>query len=389
MALTEISFTDAAVHIRGALDLKPTPDGVLPRRVPAWAGLQIPDAFMDTVVTTTSGVRIAFRTTSPVVELTAHPVTLHTVSRAAVDPAVELVVDGELVGLQRMTGGTFVHLDPTKGPEGITWEPGGPCTVRFTDLGSHDKEIEFWLPTHSSMELRSLAVADGAAVSAPTRPRRSWVHHGSSISHCMDVNRPSAAWPMVAARLAGVDVDNYGFAGQCQLDPFVGRMIAALPADVISLKVGINTVNAAAMTERSFRPALHGFLHSIREGHPITPLLVVSPIFCPSAETRPGPTIPVPRDGGGVRFITIDAPAAARPMALTLTRVREVVGEVVAARQAAGDEHLHTFSGLDLFGPDDADELYDDLHPTEVGYQRIGERFAAKAFGPGGPLARS
>ena len=76
-------------------------------------------------------------------------------------------------------------------------------------------------------------------------------------------------------------------------------------------------------------------------------------------------------------------------MALTLTRVREVVGEVVAARQAAGDEHLHTFSGLELLGADDADELYDDLHPTEVGYQRIGERFAAKAFGPGGPLARS
>ena len=67
MSLTEISFTDPAVHIRGALDLKPTPDGVLPRRVPAWAGMQIPDAFMDTVVTTTSGVRIAFRTTSPVV----------------------------------------------------------------------------------------------------------------------------------------------------------------------------------------------------------------------------------------------------------------------------------------------------------------------------------
>ena len=95
----------------------------------------------------------------------------------------------------------------------------------------------------------------------------------------------------------------------------------------------------------------------------------------------------MPRDGGGVRFITIDAPAAARPMALTLTRVREVVAEVVAARHAVGDEHLHTFSGLELFGADDADELYDDLHPTEVGYQRIGERFAAKAFGPGGPLA--
>jgi len=386
MSLVEVPFVHGPVEFRCALDLKATPDGVLPRRVPAWTAMQIPNPFMDTVVTTTSGVRLVFRTDSPVIELTVHPMTVHTISRPRTEPAIELVVDGELVAIQRAIGGSFVHLDPTVA-DGIDWEAGGPVTVRFEGLDARDKEVELWLPTQSSMELRALRVAAGASVTAPTRSRRRWVHHGSSISHCMDVDRPSAAWPMVAARLAGVDVDNYGFGGQCQLDPFMGRVIRDLPADVISLKVGINTVNAAAMTERAFTPALHGILDSIRDGHPLTPLLVVSPIFCPSAEDRPGPTIPVKRDDGSIHFITIDAPALSRPMALTLTRIRELVAEVVARRVAAGDEHLHTFSGLELFGPADADELYDDLHPTEVGYRRIGERFAAKAFGPGGPLA--
>jgi hypothetical protein len=154
----------------------------------------------------------------------------------------------------------------------------------------------------------------------------------------------------------------------------------------MSLKVGINLVNAASMSERTFGPALHGFLDSIRDGHATTPLLVVSPIYCPSVEEHPGPTVPVLIDGR-TTFVHVEARPAARPLGLTLVRIREMVEQIVGARRAAGDEHLHTFSGLDLFGAADADELYDRLHPTEEGYRRIGERFAAKAFGPGGPLA--
>jgi hypothetical protein len=138
MSLVDVPFTAGPVEIRGALDLKPTADGLLPRRVPAWTAPQIPDAFMDTVVTSTSGVRLVFRTTSPVVELTAHPMTVHVTSRDQVDPAVELVVDGELVAMQRMVGGTFIHIDQTAGLEGISWEAGGAATVRFDVLGNGD-----------------------------------------------------------------------------------------------------------------------------------------------------------------------------------------------------------------------------------------------------------
>lgn len=386
MPLQSVPLVGGPVEVRGALDLKPTPDGVLPRRVPAWTAPQIPDAFMDTMVTSASGVRLVFRTTSPVVELTVHPMTIHVTSRPFADPVVELMVDGAWVAAHPAGGGTVIRIDNTRGPDDITWEPGGPCTLRFDGLGSDDKELEIWLPTHSSVELRALHVADGAAVTAATRQRRRWVHHGSSISHCMDVSRPSLAWPVMAAHLAGVEVDNLGLGGQCQLDPFMGRVLRDMPADLISMKVGINLVNAASMTERTFRPALHGMLDSIRDGHPSTPLLVVSPIACPVVEHHPGPTVPVQRDGRIV-FTTVEAPAAARPLGLTLSRVRDMVAELVDARRRAGDEHLHSMSGLDLFGPDDADELYDDLHPTEEGYRRIADRFARRAFGVGGPFA--
>jgi len=85
-----------------------------------------------------------------------------------------------------------------------------------------------------------------------------------------------------AALRSGFSPLSLGFAGQCMLDPFVARTIRDLPADVISLKVGINLVNADSMTDRTFGPALHGFLDQVRDGHPDTPILLVSPIHCPS-----------------------------------------------------------------------------------------------------------
>ena len=40
------------------------------------------------------------------------------------------------------------------------------------------------------------------------------------------------------------------------------------PADLISVKLGINLVNTDLMRLRAFGPAVHGFLDTIRDGHP-------------------------------------------------------------------------------------------------------------------------
>jgi lysophospholipase L1-like esterase len=168
------------------------------------------------------------------------------------------------------------------------------------------------------------------------------------------------------------------------LDPFVARTIRDEPADLISVKVGINLVNGDTMRERTFGPALHGFLDTIREGHPDTPLLVISPIWCGPVEDHPGPTIV--RDG---RCATVEGLDALRQTCLTLTKIRRTIASIVATRRDLGDEHLHHLDGLELFGPADAGDLPDDLHPNAAGYVRIGERFAAAAFGPGGAFASS
>jgi hypothetical protein len=163
-----------------------------------------------------------------------------------------------------------------------------------------------------------------------------------------------------------------GFGGQCHLDPYVARTIRDAEADLVSIKVGINVINMDSMRERVFMPALHGFLDTIRERKPTTPIVLISPIYCPSAEHTPGPTLPNAKG----KFVTFPGNELLRAGCLTLTRVREIVGDVVATRRELGDRNLRYLNGLELFGVADASDLPDDLHPSPEGYARMGERFA-------------
>lgn len=383
----ELQLVGGVVEWRNALGFDHGDAGVSPRRLPDWTRAQIPDLFVEAMVRMPSGVRLVFATDSPWVELVVVPTSFRGENEPRRVHGYDLVVDGEVRPFAT-DGGTVIVLDMmTRAVVGI--EPGDPITARWDDLGSGLHEVELWLPTSAAVEILALRVADGARVEAcvPSGARR-WVHHGSSISHCMEVTGPTETWPALAARQGGVDLINLALAGQCHLDPYVARAMRDLDADLISLKVGINVINMDSMKERIFRPALHGFVDTIREQCPDTPFLVVSPIFCPSAEDHPGPTLPT----ADRKFAVIEGPRALREGSLTLRRVRAVLEEFVAARRAAGDSQLFYLDGLELFGAADAGDLPDDLHPNPGGYARMADRFAARVFGPGpfgpvGPLA--
>ena len=337
---------------------------------------------MEMMVTQPSGVRIEFATDASSIEL---EVCLTRIQMAAREPRTavfDLLCDGNLVRSVEEHSGHILAVDLRKPgqPEFISGEP---TTVRFEDLPAGLKQCQIWLPTSAQVELRALRVSDQAhlesyrAIAAPL-----WVHHGSSISHCAEATSPTRSWPVVTAALAGVNLLNLGLGGNCQLDQFVARTIRDLPADLISLKLGINVVNMDSMRERTFTPAVHGFVDTIREKQPDTPILIISPIYCPSAETHPGPILP--NEAG--KFETFAGNDELRAGCLTLTWIRKILSKVVAQRQQAGDAQLHYLDGLKLFGAADAHDLPDDLHPNGVGYERMGRRLHELAFAPAQPF---
>ncbi|MET0701389.1 MAG: GDSL-type esterase/lipase family protein, partial [Mycobacterium sp.] len=334
-----------------------------------------------------SGVRLVFRTTATVVELDllrTRTVLVGVPERP--DGTVDLVVDGRLAGRATTTNGDVVRVDPATGR--TEFERGSPGTVRFTDLPVGDKEVAVWLPHYERTELVALRT-DAPIGPATGDRRRVWLHHGSSISQGSNAASPSTTWPALAASVGDVELINLGLAGSAMLDPFTARAMRDTPADLVSLKIGINIVNGDVMRLRAFGPAVHGFIDTIRDGHPDTPLLVLGPLYCPIHENTPGPgTFDVAALAAGeVRFQATGDPAAVAGGSLTLSVIREQLAAIMAARMA-DDPQLHYLDGHALYGPDDFAEhpLPDNLHPDAATHQLIGERFARLAFSAQGPF---
>ncbi|MFF1680503.1 GDSL-type esterase/lipase family protein [Streptomyces sp. NPDC058256] len=372
--------------LRGFLDVEPTAHGLLPHRLPARARRQIPDDQLGVAEAQPSGVRLVFRTRATTIELDTLPTKrVYQGFPAPADGVYDLLVDGRLAAQATVAGGN-VRTITDMVTQSAELREGPAGTARFTELLARDKDVEIWLPHTEITELIALRT-DAPVEPAPDSGRRVWLHHGSSISHGSNAAHPTATWPALAAAQGGVELVNLGFSGSALLDPFTARAMRDTPADLISLKIGINVVNTDVMRLRAFTPAVHGFLDTIREGHPTTPLLVVSPVLCPVQEDTPGPLAP-DFDGGTLRFKATGDPAERAAGRLTLNVIRDALARLVEQR-ADDDPNLHYLDGRDLYGEEDYAELPlpDEVHPDPAGHRRIGENFARLAFGDGGPFA--
>ena len=153
----------------------------------------------------------------------------------------------------------------------------------------------------------------------------------------------------------GLNLTCLGFGGECHLDTMVARTIRDLPADVVSLCLGINVFGGASLSPRSFRPAIIGFVQTVREGHPDIPLIVMSPIYSPPRESTPN-------------VVGFDLPF-----------MRQEVESAVRALQEYGDANIHYIDGLTNLSADHAHLLPDSLHPNAEGYKLMGKNIT-RAF---------
>ena len=371
--LTRTPLLQSAAEIVGPYDHLVSDDGwVSFPRLPLWTWKQFGVSGLHRWTRFPSGVRLRFRTEASTIALEVHVMPL-TIARVVEEPAVarfDLLVDGvEAATVPAAKGGQLrLEMD---GPL-VTSEEfirGEGEEITFANLKPGVKEIEIWLPAGALVEIRNISANSEILPPTPSQKKK-WVHYGSSISQCAETERPLDIWSVHASRLLGLDIRNLGLAGECHIDGFVARTIADTPADFISLKLGINVVNGDSMRERSFIPAVHNFLDTIREKKPNTPILIISPIICPFHEVNPGPTLI-----GDAGLTSMERPATLAAGALNLPKIRAILEKIVAERE---DVHLYFMNGLELFNEGDLGMMPDLLHPNSAGYRLMGERFAAK-----------
>lgn len=235
--------------------------------------------------------------------------------------------------------------------------PPGADRAAFGDLPPGNRRVEVYLSQQWPVRVTGFAVDDGAALAplAPGRPR--WITYGSSITHCIEASSPAQTWPALVARRNVWDLTCLGFGGNCHLEPMVARMIRDLPADRISLCLGINVQGGGTLSPRTFRPAVLGFLRIVREGHPGVPIAVMSPILSPPRETQ--------RNAVG----------------LSLSDMRVEIREAVSALRRRGDPDVHYVDGTEVFGEAELPHLPDLLHPDAEGQYLLAANFQRVVVG--------
>ncbi|MGI9642719.1 MAG: GDSL-type esterase/lipase family protein [Acidimicrobiia bacterium] len=196
-------------------------------------------------------------------------------------------------------------------------------------------------------QVTGLRLRQGQARAAA--PARRWLCYGDSIAEGWTATGPARSWPAVAAREHDLDFCNLGYAGAARGEIVSALHVASLPADVISLSHGTNCWSRTPHSVEQITADYRAFLHVVRGGHPTTPLVVVSPVVRPDAETVPN------------------------ALGATLEEIRAAIESVVGERQGS-DPNLTLVPGADLI---EAADLVDGIHPGDGGHQKI-----AGAVGP-------
>jgi lysophospholipase L1-like esterase len=340
-ALHPIAPHDTRLSWPGSISLEITPDGhVVPWRLPhtqlslfpsyeSWGDL----SYVSALVT---GVRIAF--TSDTRAIAVRQTVVET------PRPLDVCCDGRFIASIK--------------PDADGW-------FRCAQLPKGEKHIELWLPQAARFELCELLLSAGASLKPLVDTRRRWFTYGSSITQAGGAASPTQTWAAIVSRENDVNLTNLGFTGHCQLEPMVARLIRDRPVDALSICAGAN-VYTGALTLRTFRSAVIGFVKIIREKHPHIPIALISPIISPPSETTP--------NAAGWTFPLLRTEVAAAALVL----------------QEHGDKNLFYVNGLELLGPDDLASLPDQVHPDAEGYRLLGARFnaivAPRLFGKQPPV---
>ncbi|MFF3318325.1 GDSL-type esterase/lipase family protein [Streptomyces sp. NPDC003035] len=179
---------------------------------------------------------------------------------------------------------------------------------------------------------------------APAPRRRRWLVHGDSITEGWWSTRPALSWPATAGRTLGLDTVNLGYAGGARGELPLAEQLARLPGEVVTLAFGTNCWSAAPCSAGWLYETVRAYVGLVRRGHPDAPLLILSPVLRPEAETTPN------------------------ALGATLEDLRAAMEHAGRDLAAEGDERLLVLSGRPLLGPE---HLADGLHPDDAGHARI------------------
>ena len=212
------------------------------------------------------------------------------------------------------------------------------------NLPEGDKECLLYLPLWCELVSLQIGVDEGATIEGLPSPfRHKVVVHGSSITHGASASRSGMTYPARMSRNLGIDFINFGFSGQCKMQPQFLEFLKTCEADAFVFDAFSNP------SEKQIKERLEGFVKGMVEAHPGKPLIFIQS--------------PIDQDS---RFNT--KKYAAR-MSLTKTAA-EMMKEL---RKQYKD--VYFLAEPDVLG---TDATIDNSHPTDLGFDRFIKAYQPK-----------
>ena len=280
-----------------------------------------------------AGGRIRFRTDSSSVALHLewpHPPdmrNMHAFGQSGVDLYVRDTYWGTAVpDKDAAAGKVYEHI----------YFKGQPRVMRdvtiYLALYSPVKVLEIGLDQNAALEL-----AGPFAVAGPV------VFYGTSITQGGCASRPGMSYEAILGRRLNLNHINLGFSGNGKGEAGVARAVAEIDAAAFVLDFAQNNSDVDSLAQ-----VYDPFIGVLRERHPATPIVSITPIYAAGEAT------------GSQRN----------------EQMRTLIRKVVSRRIAAGDTHLQLVEGTDLLGPSRVDGLVDGTHPNDLGFQWMAEGLA-------------
>lgn len=211
-------------------------------------------------------------------------------------------------------------------------------------LPKEEKEFMLYLPGWSEVKSLQIGIEEGATIEGTPSPfRHKVVVYGSSITHGACASRAGMTYTAIMSRNLGIDFINFGFAGQCMMQPEFLEILQKCEADAFIFDTFSNP------SAKVIEARLANFVEGITKAHPGKPL-----IFIQSAIPLETCVDPGRRAKRELRFGT-----AARIMKELQKQYKDI----------------YLLDVKDVIGKDGS---ADNTHPNDLGFSRLVDTYQPK-----------
>tara|TARA_B110000444_G_scaffold257151_1_gene295023 strand:+ start:809 stop:1762 length:954 start_codon:yes stop_codon:yes gene_type:complete len=207
-----------------------------------------------------------------------------------------------------------------------------------------ENRLTVYLPELIPLRVKGIEALKGSIAAVDPGPR--WLAYGDSITEGWSSNYSGYSWANTLARKIDLDLVNFGYGGSARGEVAIAEQIAGQQAEVISICYGTNCWSRVVHSKNLFAEGLKVFVEILRRSQPNVPIVAISPLLRPDAESQKN------------------------TQGASLGDLRDIFEGFFRRLINEGDDNIVLVEGFDLIMEKD---LVDGVHPGNNGHQKVAE----------------